>query len=295
MQRAMVLVGAVCVIILLPWKGWASGDTPNGSNSAQHAVVGSSTGCRVDVAFAVPKAKEPAFHIPPGHVFQTDSVWVAVSDGSASLVASGGDSVGPGEYKLLADGTLRFSPADAKRKIIISYSYRPTKVAMLPVVNQSNLSYMPAAAAVPLTECLSKLGFLTLSGSDVSSAVRSEGVNFDAVLTGVGEQPSASEIAALASRIGADYLVLCTVGAGSEGGQKGVLQTGATVSSYRTREMVTVSVCLLLYDGCTGKNLFTKMKADKARPILGNHRTGRERIARVMVEGILSEYFTWDF
>ena len=190
-----------------------------------------------------------------------------------------------GQYRISEGLGIAFSSTDAKKKVTIAFKARKRRIAILPVINQTQNEDVPATAASSLSGCFDKLQYEIIPNEEVLAAIREEAINFDPVITAQGEQPSAKDIAAFAKRLNAMQIILVGVSLDKE---KITNLWGATV-----KQEVMVCVDAVLYEGTSGKCQFSRKKTGKGG---SNFWTGsttgtRKSLVTDLLKATLTEYY----
>ena len=261
----------------------------------QATLVGLAPATDMKFETTVSKRKEPVFRFPSGLALATVSIRVTDADGTIEMGVSGEPNPPAGEYRVLADSSLLFSTKDAGRKAIISCRASQRRIAVLPVVNQSQLDYMSTTTKEAIVENLEKQSYVVLPNSDVTAAVRAEGIDFDPAITGVGDKPSSESIMSFARKLNVSAVVLSTIGkAATKEGQPGYVFMGNVLMPYSSKN-ATSAVSVAMFDGATAKLLFAKSKTgSKGEDLWGGTRGPRQSLARKLVGQIFAEYFGAD-
>jgi hypothetical protein len=261
--------------------------TPAGSTPQQ---MGVGTETATSAKFRIPKSKESAFRFPSGQYILPGSLSVSYADGKTTFRETASTSAKSGEYRVLADSSILFSVEDAARDVLISWKYSPLRIALLPIVNQSNVDYMPAVTIAAVTRALKSASFDLLPEAEVRAAITSDQISFDPVITGIGEVPSPERIARFAEKLNVARILLAVVGSGAKKTQ-GFVVIGAVVVPYEEDSAAAVNLSVVMYDGATGRILLNKSKSGSKDLAWTNKRRAREKLVGRMVNDILSEYF----
>jgi hypothetical protein len=243
------------------------------------------------LVLTVPRGDEPVVRLPPGHLVEPGSLHVYGKAGEFQLTED--TKPAKGQYRMLADGSLLLSTEDARQSISVRYRSVPARVAVLPVVNQSDIDYVAPATRTALDKALAAMGFEAIGDADVAAAMRAQGITFDAVTTAIGDPPTADQIACFARSLRASRVLLVVVGAGVRKGDAGYMAMGNLLLPI-SDERVSSSLALAVYDGRTGKLAFSKAKAASKDPGLGGNRAARTKVAQNLVHDLLYEQFSYN-
>jgi len=228
--------------------------------------------------YVVGSQDQPVYVMKPGHLLSPNSLRATYVPSKTPLHEVIVDP-GKGQFRVLTDGSVLFSKADSKQRVLIEYKGKSRRAAVLPPVNLGDLSYMAEAGYQGAASALKDLGFDVILEQEVRAAVRELRVNVDAIMT--RKSVDANDrilVRQVATALRTHYVALVLVDSGEARTDLGDRQPVAGVG-------------LLLFDGISGRDLLARSSAEVVGGSLSDFAAVRKSYVSRLIRSYLNEYF----
>jgi nucleotide-binding universal stress UspA family protein len=248
---------------------------------------------RYEVVFAIPTKGEPIFRFPAGLTVALESVQVAYDKNRQPLQQVETEPK-QGEYALQS-GRVIFSQSDRRARVRIVFKATPKRAMVLPAVSESPLPYLAEAAQEYLNRELTSRGYELIPWEEARSHFMERKLTPDWLLTRA-ETGSVSEVAEVARAIGADLVVLASIGSRTrqetnwvpvvrerrDRKDRGERNTEVVIEPM-TDTRVFMGCRLVVYDGDTGRVLINRELQDDTTQIRGGYRATRKSLLQKLI------------
>ncbi|HEY3418703.1 MAG TPA: S1C family serine protease [Armatimonadota bacterium] len=214
----------------------------------------------VSLTYTIPKGKMQVWGAASGYYqIDWDTLSITSEDGKAFTKVSKGP-LKKSEYTVVIVNPLKvviFSEKDTNHTVVISFKARRYRVAILPTVNQSSINAAPMYTQDAITSIYADLGYILISPREITTVLHDKKINVDELVSGTRGSAREDEITTLGTELNAYHILFSKVD--MEFPRKGT-------TDYNFAGL------LVLFDGETGKSLFTKSKqiSDLYIIIMGN-------------------------
>jgi putative serine protease PepD len=186
-----------------------------------------------------------------------------------------------GEFRSVSGGLLYFAEGDAGKSLTVQYEYNVQRAAVLPCVNATDFPELPDMTRNAVADELKRRGFEIIPFAEVDAAARAASINISATAFGRSDAVSPESIRQLAAGTNAALVVYCAVATGA-GADFNIMVGMMPVQG--------TGVFLALFDGHTGKDLFTKAYSESKSVMFGGRRKGRENCVKNAPRRMLDEF-----
>jgi hypothetical protein len=188
---------ALALPCLLVWAVAASAADAPEPSAAQLGVL-----APVQVEAQVNVPKDGLWRSPHSTFVCADTVRVVPEKGQPLQACEGEPQ--RGQFQCRPDGSIKFAAADAGRRLVVRYQFRPRRAAVLDAATPTDYPDVVPLLGKALTEELGKRGFVVVSAKEIADAAA-------AVALGAASPrsiPPPEKLVALAQRVNAAYVVV---------------------------------------------------------------------------------------
>jgi len=234
--------------------------------------VGTCEPVETSCLLTVPREPEPSVWLKGGLFVLADSVSVSCSDGDDKLVCVQ-QKPHKGQFAVASGGLVFFNTGDGGRQVTIAYTYRPERAAVLPVANRSGYPELADVLRQALQKKLVERGYEVAPSIEVDAVSRSVGLNTAGVVQVPAEELSLENIRRFAAEANCALIVFSTINADASSGLRG--------------EEVAVGIRFAVFDGHTGKDLYTRELRDTRGSTFGSNK----RVRAVLIDDLTARMF----
>ncbi|MFB3880899.1 MAG: S1C family serine protease [Armatimonadota bacterium] len=228
----------------------------------------------------VPKSGDLTVRLPEGLFVNTASVEARLDDGDQAL-SRVTRAPAAGEFRAVDGGIVYFAQGDAGKAVTLTYDYNVQRVAILACVNTTDFPELSDMTRNAAADELRRRHFEVIPFAEVDAAVSGASINISATAFGGSDAVEPESIRQIASDTNAAVVIYSAVASGTDVSYN-IISGAMPVQG--------TGVFLALFDGHTGKDLFTKVYAESRGVMFGGRRRGRESCVKNAPRRILDEY-----
>lgn len=252
-------------------------------------------------------ARESLWQAPQAGFVRPDSVVVA--DAKRRPLSRVASEPCAGEFALLPEGVIRFSPEEAGRRVFVRYQFSPRRVVLLKTAPPTDYPDAAASLDCALAEELGRCGFVIVPVEEVVQAAAAAGLE----ATASPEPARPEKLVAFAQRVNATYVIGAAIAIAHSSRQATlVLDTGAEQRRERvgdrhpgnplaeestmevpvTRERLFGEVRLAAVDGGTGAPVASQVQSSVQKVRLYRFSLARKALVRKLARQAVAAWRT---
>jgi hypothetical protein len=252
-------------------------------------------------------SRECLWQAPQAGFVRPDSVVVADAERRPlSRVAS---EPRGGEFALLPEGAIRFSPEEAGRRVFVRYQFSARRVVLLKTPPATDYPDVAASLDCALAEELGRCGFVIVPMKEVMQAAAAAGLE----ATASPELAPSEKLVAFAQRVNATYVIGAAIAVGHSSREATlVLDTGtkrrrervgdrhprnplaeeSTIEVPVTRERLFGEIRLVVVDGNTGASVSDQVQSSVQKVRLYRFAPARKALVRKLARQAVAAWRT---